>query len=396
MDHLSDRGHLSDEHLEIIPNGGIVHREGKIVEIGNFNLLKEKYNTLNIEWLEGDYVGLPGMIDVHTHICWAGSRANDYALRLSGKSYLEIGAMGGGIWDTVLKTREATVEELAELTERRAYKLLKLGVTTIEVKSGYGLSVEQELKILEAIAFAAKRSTADLIPTCLAAHILPKDFEGNKTEYLELIAGKLLLEVLNKKLTNRVDIFVEKGAFSLQAAKSYLLKAKEMRFDIVLHGDQFSVGAATLANDVQALSIDHLEGANEVEIAILADGNVIPVVLPGASLGLGEPFAPARKLLDAGTSLVIASDWNPGSAPMGNLLVEAAILGTMEKLTMSEVWAAITCRAAKALNKMDRGVLKQGYLADIIAFKTDDYKEILYQQGQLRAGMVWKNGEIVT
>lgn len=396
MDHLSDRGHLSDEHLEIIPNGGIVHREGKIVEIGNFNLLKEKYNTLNIEWLEGDYVGLPGMIDVHTHICWAGSRANDYALRLSGKSYLEIGAMGGGIWDTVLKTREATVEELAELTERRAYKLLKLGVTTIEVKSGYGLSVEQELKILEAIAFAAKRSTADLIPTCLAAHILPKDFEGNKTEYLELIAGKLLLEVLNKKLTNRVDIFVEKGAFSLQAAKSYLLKAKEMRFDIVLHGDQFSVGAATLANDVQALSIDHLEGANEEEIAILANGNVIPVVLPGASLGLGEPFAPARKLLDAGTSLVIASDWNPGSAPMGNLLVEAAILGTMEKLTMSEVWAAITCRAAKALNKMDRGVLKQGYLADIIAFKTDDYKEILYQQGQLRAGMVWKNGEIVT
>jgi imidazolonepropionase len=143
------------------------------------------------------------------------------------------------------------------------------------------------------------------------------------------------------------------------------------------------------------VSIDHLEAATDHEIAILAKGNVIPVVLPGASLGLGEPFAPARKLLDAGTSLVIASDWNPGSAPMGNLLVEAAILGAMEKLTMSEVWAALTCRAASALGKTDRGILKQGYLADMIAFKTTDYKEILYQQGQLKAGMVWKNGEIV-
>ncbi|MFA6582104.1 MAG: amidohydrolase family protein, partial [Paludibacter sp.] len=141
--------------------------------------------------------------------------------------------------------------------------------------------------------------------------------------------------------------------------------------------------------------IDHLEAADDKEIALLAVGNVIPVVLPGASIGLGEPFAPAHKLLDAGTSLVIASDWNPGSAPMGNLLTEAAILGAYEKLTMSEVLAALTCRAAGALGKTDRGVLKQGNIADIIAFKTKDYREILYRQGELRPEKVWKKGQII-
>jgi len=395
MDHLPDRGQLSDDQLEIIPDGGIVHLDGKIIATGNFNMLKETYKDANIEWLEGDYVGLPGMIDVHTHICWAGSRANDYAMRLSGKSYLEIAAMGGGIWDTVRKTREATIEELAEYTEQRAMKSLRQGVTTMEVKSGYGLSVKEELKILKAIALVNKRSVAELIPTCLAAHILPKDFKGSEKEYLDLILNALLPEVKKLKLADRVDIFVEKSAFSAIEATNYLLKASEMGFDIMLHGDQFSTGAVSVANAVKALSIDHLEAANIREIALLADGDTIPVVLPGASIGLGEPFAPARKMLDAGTSLVIASDWNPGSAPMGNLLTEAAILGAMEKLTMCEVWAALTCRAAQALNKTDRGILRQGMLADMIAFKTNDYTEILYRQGQLNAGMVWKNGGIV-
>ena len=396
MDHLPDRGHLSDKQLEIIPDAGILHRDGKIIDTGNFNRMKAEYSMANVEWVEGDYVCLPGMIDVHTHLCWAGSRANDYALRLTGKSYFEIAKMGGGIWNTVEKTREASLEELAEIIEHRAKRILRKGVTTIEVKSGYGLSVEQELKILEAIAYANKTSTADLIPTCLAAHMIPKDFAGNENDYLEMITEKLLPLVLEKKLAARVDIFVEKSTFSLHAAKNYLQKAKEMGFDITLHGDQFGTGAVTVANEVNALSIDHLEAVSDEEIMLLAKGNVIPVVLPGASFGLGEPFAPARKLLDAGTSLVIATDWNPGTAPMGKLMLQASILGAMEKLTMAEVWAAITYRAAMALNKTDRGILKQGCLADMIAFKTSDYKEILYQQGQLKPGIVWKNGLIVT
>ena len=394
MDRLPLRGALCDDQLEIIPNAGIVHQAGKIVETGNFIYLKQKYPSAIIDTYTDDNICLPGIIDAHTHICWAGSRARDYAMRLSGKSYIQIAEAGGGIWDTVTKTRQASFDQLVSSTIERADTLYKQGITTIEVKSGYGLTIEHELKILEAIAQANKTTRSDLVPTCLAAHILPKDFNGNENEYLELISRELLPEIKRRKLANRVDIFVEKTAFSINAAKSYLTAAHENGFEIVLHGDQFSTGAAALATELNALSIDHLEAANDSEIALLAASNVIPVVLPGASLGLGEPFAPARKLLDAGTSLVIASDWNPGSAPMGDLLTSGAILGAMQKLTMAEVWAALTCRAAAALNKTDRGILKAGMNADFIVFKTNDYREILYNQGQLKPTMHLRSNNV--
>ncbi|HNW50649.1 MAG TPA: imidazolonepropionase, partial [Prolixibacteraceae bacterium] len=350
------------------------------------------YNPSEIDRLNTAYVAFPGLIDAHTHLCWAGSRADDYALRLSGKSYLEIAAQSGGIWDTVQKTRNIPDKELILLVAERANALLKQGVTTIEVKSGYGLLVEQELRLLDIIRKADNETSAELISTCLAAHIVPKDFIGTEEKYLETVLKQLLPEVKYQRLSNRIDIFVDEGAFSVLAAKEYLRKAKAMGFEVLLHGDQFSTGAAQLAIEVGARSIDHLEAANDDEIQILAKGNVIPVALPGASLGLGEPFAPARKLLDAGASLAIASDWNPGSAPMGNLLVEAAILGVKEKLSMAETWAALTFRAAAALNLADRGILAKGNLADIAAFKTDNFKEILYQQGELKPEKVWKNG----
>ena len=391
MDNLPLKAALSDDQLEIIRDGGIVIDKGKILEIDKFEVLKNKYPSIETEFLSDSYVCLPGMIDVHTHICWAGSRAKDYAMRLSGKTYLEIAENGGGIWDTVSKTRQASLDELVTLTVERANTLYKQGITTIEVKSGYGLSVESELKILEAIKLANSQTMAELIPTCLAAHILPKDFIGTEEEYLQYVTTKLLPEIKAKNLASRVDIFVEKTAFSVKAAKVYLTEARKLGFDIVMHGDQFSSSCAALANEVSALSIDHLEAANNTEISILAQGNTIPVVLPGASLGLGDAFAPARKLLDAGTSLVIASDWNPGSAPMGNLLTSAALLSSAEKLSMAEVWAALTIRAAAALKKTDRGVLKIGKNADFIAFKTHDYKEILYRQGQMKPDKIWSS-----
>ncbi|MBP1637580.1 MAG: imidazolonepropionase [Bacteroidetes bacterium] len=388
MDKLPLQGHLSDDQLEIIPDGGILCKNGKIVEVGNFEQLRRENAKAEVEYVEGNYVGMPGLIDAHTHICWAGSRANDYAMRLAGKTYLEIAETGGGIWDTVQKTREASVEDLANLTAQRAEKMFRQGTTTIEVKSGYGLSVEHELKILEAIKRANKKTSAELIPTCLAAHILPNDFLGSQSEYLQSIVQYLLPEIKKRNLANRVDIFVEKGAFSVSEAKYYLSQAKNTGFDRIIHGDQFSKNSASLAVELQALSIDHLEYADETEIEILAKSNVFPIVLPGASIGLGERFAPARKLLDAGCSLVIASDWNPGSAPMGDLLVQAAILDAYEKLTMAETLAAITCRAALALKINDIGILKKGNKADFIAFPTTNFKEILYQQGQLKPEII--------
>lgn len=392
MAELPARGPLSDDRLEIRSNQGILVREGKIEAIDDFHKLEAESNPKTIEFLNEDYVALPGMIDVHTHICWAGTRAEEYALRLSGANYRAINAAGGGIWNTVGQTRQKPMQELAAVTAVHARQLLEQGITTIEVKSGYGLAVDQELKILQAIAEAAKKSKADLIPTCLAAHMLPKDFEGGEVKYLDHILNELLPVVLKKGLSRRVDIFVDSGAFSVPAARDFLFKVRDMGFDRIVHGDQFTAGAAQLATETGALSIDHLEAADDREIAILAGGNTIPVVLPGASMGLGMPFAPARRLLDAGTSLVIASDWNPGSAPMGNLLIQAAILGAAQKLTMAETWAALTCRASLALNLNDRGSLETGKLADIMVFKTDNYQDILYHQGYLPVERVWKNG----
>ena len=395
MDNIPLGGSLNDNQLEIIPNGGVVVCEGKIVKIGNFDLLGDQFGDRNtiIDYIDTEMVVIPGMIDPHTHICWAGSRANDYALRLAGKSYLEIALGGGGIGDTVEKTRAAEPADLeASLTER-AKTYLRNGVTTIEVKSGYCLNTEGELKLLEVIGRVNKKLAVDLIPTCLAAHIKPSDFKGTQAEYLDNIINELLPEVKRRNLSNRIDIYIDKGAFTTEEAILYLNRAKALGFDLVVHGDQFTEGGVAVACELGARSVDHLEMMNDQEIQLLADSDVISIVLPGSSLGLGGRFAPARKLLDAGCSLAIGSDWNPGSAPMGDLLLQTAIIGIYEKMTMAESLAGITFRAAKALNLNDRGVLKMGLIADMAGFSVADYREIIYHQGSLNPSVVWKRGE---
>lgn len=392
MDNLPLKGALTDDKLEIIPDAGVLCSNGQSIKIGNFKDLERGYNPTEVQRLNTSYVALPGFIDAHTHICWAGSRADDFNKRLQGLSYLEIANQGGGIWKTVNDTRKADESELVELIAGRANELLRQGVTVIEVKSGYGLSTEHELKILKSIKKAKEGTSAELISTCLAAHVLPSDFKGNETQYLDNIIRELLPQVSKNNLSSRVDIFVDKGAFKEEDAEIFLNKVKSLGFDIIIHGGQFSSGIAGLARRVGALSIDHLESANDADIKILSRSDVFPVVLPGSSLGLGEPFAPARKILDSGASLVIASDWNAGSAPMGNLITEASVLAIKEKLTTAEVFSAITYRAAAALKLNERGIIKEGFPADIVAFKVDNYKEILYNQGRLAPVYVWKKG----
>ncbi|MDA3928830.1 MAG: imidazolonepropionase [Prolixibacteraceae bacterium] len=393
MDKLPLKGPLNDDLLEVIEHAGILINNSSIKAIGDYEFLKSKFDgqSLDLDFIDEELVAFPGFIDAHTHICWAGSRANDYAKRLSGKTYLEIANEGGGIWSTVQKTRELSQHELQTITEIRANQLLKDGVTTAEVKSGYGLSVESELKMLRAINNAF--TEVDLIPTCLAAHICPKDFEGTTKEYLNQIRIELLPIVKTEKLSNRVDIFIEDSAFSVSDAREYLREVKDLGFDIVIHGDQFSVGGSQLAIEMNAVSVDHLEASDMAAIENIAHSNVIATVLPGASIGLGIPFAPARKLLDAGACLAIASDWNPGSAPNGDLFMQASILGVYEKLTIAETLAGITSRSAAALKLNDRGILKKGNIADIVAFKTNDYREVIYRQGKLKPEKVWKKGK---
>ncbi|MCM4172436.1 imidazolonepropionase [Arenibacter sp. TNZ] len=390
------KGALSDQQLTIIENGGIIMVDEKIYSVGPYAQISEEANNLNVENLLilSDMVCLPGFIDAHTHICFGGSRANDYALRNSGKTYLEIAKAGGGIWDTVTQTRKASTLELVNAIKERAERHMNNGVTTIEVKSGYGLSVQEELKMLRAMAMANEECQADLITTCLAAHMFPKDYQGTVDDYLLEISTVLFPILKKEKLTHRIDAFLEEGAFSPSSIAPYFDKAKEMGFDITVHADQFSTGGSAVAVKYDAISADHLEASREGEIQMLAKSNTVATALPGASIGLGCNYAPARKLLDAGASVAIASDWNPGSAPMGNLLIQAAILGTFEKLTNAEVLAGITYRAAAALNLKDRGIIETGLMADLIAFPTCNYKEILYHQGMLLPSLVWKKGRL--
>jgi len=395
MEGIKMHGSVSDDQLVCLENAGILTKAGRIEDVGNFETLRSLHPYAIVEQIDQERVLLPGFIDCHTHICFGGSRAKDYSLRIQGRSYLEIAKSGGGIWDSVLQTRKASVQQLEAGIISRANRHLHEGVTTIEVKSGYGLDLDHELKQLTAIRNANQKTKADLISTCLAAHLHPKDFGGNATAYLEFVLQTILPEISRQKLSDRVDIFIEQSAFSVEEAIPYLNKAAAMGFNLTVHADQFSTGGLKVAIQVGALSADHLEASGEAEASLLDQSSTVAVVLPGASLGLGMSYAPARLLLDNGACVAIASDWNPGSAPMGDLVMQAAVLSASEKLTTAEVFAALTFRAAKALNIVDKGVLAKGMVADMQAYPTADYREILYYQGKLKPVEVWKDGRLV-
>lgn len=389
------KGAVKDEQLQIIENGGILVENDLIKKLGDFSSLKNEFSQAEIEVIEGNHVLLPGFVDSHTHICFGGNRSRDFAMRLNGKTYLEIAESGGGIWSTVTNTRKESKENLVQSTFKHSEKLLQNGITSIEIKSGYGLSIEDEIKMLEAISEVKSESKADIFPTFLGAHMKPRDFDGTNTEYLELLANEIFLVLKEKNLAKRVDIFTEKSAFSIEESRIYLQKAKDQGFEITVHADQFTPGGSLLAVEFGALSADHLEFSGEEEIKALAKSDVVATALPGASIGLGMQYTPARKLLDAGACLSIASDWNPGSAPMGDLLTQASVLATFEKLSMAEVLSGITFRAAKALNLSDRGILKSGKKADFVSFPTNDFRDIIYYQGQMKPDAVWKDGILI-
>lgn len=393
LSNLPLRGKLSDEQLEIIDDGGLIIKEGNIEIADSFQRLKDQFPNIEIENIEGEQICLPAFTDSHTHICFGGNRANDFAMRNAGKTYLEIAESGGGIWSSVQHTRVASEEELLKTTLERINFLISLGITTIEIKSGYGLDVENELKMLRVIQKAKTFTKATLVPTCLSAHLKPRDFAGSSQEYLQYIVDEILPIVKAENLANRVDIFIEKSAFLPEESKEFLLKAKALGFEITVHADQFTSGSSRIAVEVGAKSADHLEATIDEDIQFLAQSETVATALPGASLGLGEKLTPARKILDAGGILAIASDWNPGSAPMGNLITQASILATYEKLSTAEILAGITFRSAFSLSLEDRGTLEKGKKADFVTFKTNNFQNVLYQQGSLKAESIYIDGE---
>ena len=390
MVNLPERGAISDNSLEIIDDGGVVIEDGKIIEVGDFLSLSK--NDLDVREITYPCVLLPGFIDSHTHVCHYGNRSDEYAKRNSGISYQQILEEGGGIHNTMNSTSNSTDEQLTDDTLNRLKRHFQEGVLTCEVKSGYAPNLEDEVRMLRIINEIDISNDIDLISTCLAAHVTPKKYESSK-KYLDSIVNELLPIIKEENLSNRVDIFIEEKAFSITEASNFLEKIKS-DFYITAHANQFTSGGLKVGVDNGAVSVDHLEVITDQEIDYLSKSDTTGVVLPGCSLGLGIPFAPARKLLDNNCKVSIASDWNPGSAPMGDLLMQASLLGSTEKLSNAEVLAGITCRSANALSLEDRGSLENGKIADMIGFKTNDFRDILYNQGKLKPSFICKRGKI--
>jgi imidazolonepropionase len=340
---------------------------------------------------------MPGLIDCHTHPIWAGSRADEFALRSRGASYAEILEAGGGILNTMKNVRAASEEQLATLARPRLDKLVKRGVTTIEAKSGYGLRTDDELKSLRALRRLDEQMPVEIVSTFLGAHAVPPEHEGDSAGYAKLVADEMLPRVAEEKLASFCDVFVEKGAFTVDDGRRVLSKARELGLGARVHAEQLSrTGASQLACEVGAISASHLEFANDDDIAALAEAGVVAEVLSIAQVYLGmEQRIPGRALADAGVTVAVATDLNPGSAHSADLPLAASLAVTMCGLTADEALLGVTRNAARALGRDDIGVLTPGKRADFVVLDTPNAYDLVYEWGENHAARVVAAGQLL-
>lgn len=376
------------------PNLVIGIKNGVIVHVGTTQPEAFGPRTIHIDCTHK--VLTPGLIDCHTHLVFGGDRSEEFSLRAGGASYEDILSAGGGIHNTVQATRMASENMLAQSARKRLDTMLSFGVTTVETKSGYGLDIDNELKILRVIKRLSDHPI-DCISTCLAAHIVPKEFAGRKSDYLSMIIHELLPEVVNDQLCEFVDIFVENNAFSIQDASRLFEAANERGLRVKVHAEQLSYqGSAELAALHKAVSADHLEFISNEGIAALKQSGTTAVLLPSCNLFLQQTtIAPARRLLDAQCKVAISTDCNPGSSMVANLLLCMSLGMTQMGMTGSEVWRGVTQHAASAVNRCDRGMLKPGCVADLAVFDCSSILEIPYRMGSMNAHQVFKDGQCV-
>jgi imidazolonepropionase len=328
-----------------------------------------------VEELDGrGLCAIPGLVDCHTHACFAGDRVEEFALRAGGASYEELHAAGGGIMSTVRATRAAGEEALAEAVRKHRGWMLRAGTTTFESKSGYGLDRETELASLRAV------KAADGVPTWLGAHAVPPEF-GDADAYVDFALAEVLPAAA--EIAEAADVFLERGAFDADQARRYLTVCAEEGLALRLHGDQFTEqGAVPLAIELGARSVDHLEATGHEGVTALASSNVAAVLLPASALFLARPMPPARALVDAGAIVVLATDFNPGSAFCESLPLACSLAATQLRLSPAEALAACTVNAAHVLGRADsRGRLAPGYAADIVLLDAPDWRYLAYHLG---------------
>ncbi len=341
---------------------------------------------------------LPGFIDAHTHLPFAGWREEEFNERLRGATYAEIAARGGGILETVARTREVSEDELVPTVRERLDSMLRLGTTTVEAKSGYGLSREAELKQLTALARAARGHPVEVVPTFLGAHTVPREHRQRREDYVKLLLREILPAVARGKLAEYADAFVDTHGFTVSEARRILSAAREEGLGVRLHADQLADdGAAALAAELGAVSADHLEYVSERGIAALARSGTCGILLPAATFFLMmEVRPPGRKLIEAGVPVVVATDFNPGSCPtesMGAVLWFAALSA---RLTVDEAITAATLNAAHALGRADRiGSLEPGKRANLVVHRVPNRYHLVYRFGVPRVGTVIVGGRVV-
>jgi imidazolonepropionase len=340
---------------------------------------------------------VPGFIDSHTHLIYAGSRVDEFEQRLHGQSYQEIAAQGGGINATVGSVRRASRDELKNLARPRLQRLLRFGVTTVEVKSGYGLSLDDELKCLEAVAELNAEGPWELVPTFLGAHAVPPEFARNREGYLRLVADEMLPEIARRRLAEFCDVFCETGVFSLEESRLILTAARKLGFRLKLHADELTpLGGAELAAHLGATSADHLLRISDAGMDALAASETVATLLPGTAFFLGMNFAPARELIGRGVAVALASDCNPGTCPTENLPLVGAMACTQMKMLPAETLAGLTLNAAAALDRADRiGSIEAGKQADLVILDVPDYRQLFYHFGVNPVWRVIKRGRVV-
>jgi imidazolonepropionase len=342
-------------------------------------------------------VALPGFVDSHTHALFAGTRENEFAMRAEGRSYQEIAALGGGILSTVAATRAASKKELKKLASKRLDAMMKHGTTTVEIKSGYGLEPDAEIRMLEAIAELGEDHYMTIVATFLGAHAVPPTYKERRSEYIDLVCERMLPYVAKRNLAQFCDVFCEVGYFSVEESRQILKRGLSLGLRPKLHSDEFnSIGGTQLAADLHAASVDHLEHVTDDGIRAIKESGTVAVILPGVSFFLRNPFAPARALIDAGAPVAIASDFNPGSCMSFSLPLMMTIACTQMSMTPEEAISATTLNGAAALGLSDTvGSIEAGKQADIILYEIPNYRYLAYHFGSNLVTKVIKKGTIL-
>ena len=340
---------------------------------------------------------LPGFVDCHTHAMFAGSRHDEFAMRAAGSSYQEIAESGGGIMNTVRATRATNKRDLKRSAARRLDAMMQHGTTSVEIKSGYGLTEEDELKMLDGIRELQQEHFATVVPTFLGAHAIPPEYTDRPDEYLDLLVNRLLPYVARKGLAEARDVFCEKGYFSVDRSRRLLTAARELGLKVRLHADQLNqIGASSLGAELGAVSVDHLEQIDRSGIDRLVQASTAGVLLPGASFFLGGPYAPARDLIDHGAPVAIATNFNPGSCMSYSMPLMMTIACTQMHMTPEEALVASTINAAAVLGRASQiGSIEPGKEADLVVYDAPSYRSIAYEFGVNLARRVIKRGVLL-